>query len=97
MAVCSVNYVAWGLFYYFSFDKTLDKRYFLGYIFPSSLPLYLFSIIFTVIFLHTDKVPCFNPRDQLSVYDPDKRFIMVDGGVLEDSEVDEETPGRLRD
>ena len=53
----------------------------------------LSSILLTALFLHLDKLCCCccNPREQLSVYDPelDKRFIMVDGEVLEDPEDDQ--------
>jgi len=56
----------------------------------------MYSVILTAIFLHLDKLCdcCCNPREQLSVYDPDldKRFIMVDGEMMEEPEDDVETP-----
>ena len=54
--------------------------------------IHVSSILLTALFLHLDKLCCCccNPSEQLSVYDPDldKRFIMVDGKVLEDPEDD---------
>ena len=54
------------------------------------------SFILTALFIHLDCYCCCccNSREQLSVYDPslDKRFIMVDGEVVEDPEDDVETP-----
>jgi len=54
----------------------------------TTLPLYLSSILVAALFLHLDKLPCCNPREQLSVYDPDldQKFIMLDGRVVEDPE-----------
>ena len=53
------------------------------------------SILLTALFLHTDKLCCWcDPREQLSVYDPDlnKRFIMKEGEFVEDTEAEADTP-----
>ena len=82
MAVSTVGCVSWVLF------KDFSKI-----ILPIILTPPVSSVIFTILFLHLDKLCCCNPRDLLSVYDPDldKRFIMVDDELVEDPEDDRET------
>lgn len=86
-ALTTVGYVSWVVWWYFA--KGISP---LLYIFSISLPLFLISILLTALFLHLDKLPCCNPREQLSVYDPDqnKRLIMVDGEVVDDPDDEEE-------
>ena len=61
-----------------------------------SLGYLVSGILFTTLFLFTDKLCCCccDPKEQLSVYDPhlDKRFILVEGQVKEDPEDEIETP-----
>ena len=76
--VSTVGFVSWLVWYYYALELHLEYKYIL----TIPLPLYLSSILLTVLFLHLDKLCCCccNPREQLSVYDPDldKRFIMKD-------------------
>ena len=94
IAVSTVGYVVW--WYYIVLPYTyLDEGLFFAIVLIFTLPLLVPSILLTALFLHLDKLCCCcNPREQLSVYDPDldKRFIMVDGEVVEDPEEDVETP-----
>ena len=94
IVVTTVSYVNWGVWYYFTFNLYAFLIYF---IIPYILPLHVLSILLTAFFLHTDKLCCCycDPREQLSVYDPDldKRFIMVEGEIMEDPEEDVETGG----
>ena len=90
IAFSSVGYVVCGVWSHFAYDTDLKELIYI------SLPPLILSILLTALFLHTDKLCCCccNPREQLSVYDPDldKRFIMVNGEVVEDTEADAETP-----
>ena len=90
ITVSSVGYVCLVVWWYFNF--LLDDFIFVLVV---TLPLHVLSIHLTALFLHLDKLPCCccNPKEQLSVYDPDldKRFIMKDGEVVEDPEDDVET------
>ena len=90
----TAGYVSWLVWWYFSVVKFHQKWTFPKYILPYTLPFFLIGILLTVLFLHLDKVPRCDPREQLSVYDPvlDKRFLMVDGEVVEAAEDDDETP-----
>ena len=99
MALTIVSYVSWVVLWYFNIgsyelsDHLNNVLYIsLDFILTFTLPPLVLSILFTILFLHLDKLCCCccNPREQLSVYDPDldKRFIMVDGKVLEDPEDD---------
>jgi len=85
ITISTVGYVVWVVWAYF--NSIFD--------FIIILPLHVSSILLTALFLHLDKLCCCccNPREQLSVYDPDldKRFIMLDGEVVEDLEGDVET------
>ena len=93
VAVSTLGLVVWRVWSYFKYDKWYNVN--VSYSLISILPLSVLSILLTALFLHTDKLCgcCCNPREQLSVYDPDlnKRFIMVDGEVVEDPEDDVET------
>jgi len=93
IAVTTVGYVVWGVWWYFGpFGYNIADFYILFV----ALPSLVLSILLTALFLHLDKLCCCccNPMEQLSVYDPDldRRFIMVNGEVVEDPEDDEETP-----
>merc|ERR1712048_842052 len=88
IAVTTLSYVVWGIWYFYT---VWSEAHFL--IFFVALPLHVLSILLTALFLHLDKLRCCcNPREQLSVYDPDldRRFIMVDGEVVEDPEDDDQ-------
>ena len=97
-----LGYVSWLVWWYFSFIThhppcpSTHHLIFYEYILPITLPPLLISILLTILFLHLDKLPkcCCDPREQLSVYDPDqnRRFIMRDGEVVEDKEDDVEDP-----
>merc|ERR1719510_1524350 len=90
IAVSTLSYVVWGV-WHFSTDL-VDHFIVVGV----PLILHVLSILLTALFLHLDKLCCCccNPMEQLSVYDPDldKRFIMVDGEVVDVPEDDVETP-----
>merc|ERR1719219_3400124 len=91
IAVSTVSYFVWGVWYFCTFAKN-DFHF---YILCLALPVHVLSILLTALFLHLDKLRCCrNAMEQLSVYDPDldKRFIMVDGEVVEAPEDDVETP-----
>ena len=86
MIISTINCVVWCVWSYFNYAIIYSLII---------LPLSVVSILLTALFLHTDKLCCWcDPREQLSVYDPDldKRFIMVDGEVVEDTEADADTP-----
>jgi len=92
IAVTTVGYVVWYVWYYFmGYWGPPDS---LILILGIALPLLVLSILLTAFFLHFDKLCgcCCNPMEQLSVYDPDmnKRFIMLDGEIVDDPD-DEET------
>ena len=81
IAVSTIGYLVLEVWYYFSFP---DIFWFILLI----IPLLVVNIVITALFL------C-GPLEQLSVYDPDldKRFIIVNGKVVEDLEDDDiETP-----
>ena len=86
--VSTLGFVSWLVWEYFSLSKEQFYKIVISFIFPIAIPLFLFSILLTALFLHLDKLCCCccNPREQLSVSDPalDKRFVMVDGEVVED-------------
>ena len=92
MLVSSVGYASWVFSCYFAFNGQVFQKQIKTFSMFTFIPL-AFSILLTALFLHLDKLPCCNPREQLSVYDPDldKRFIMLDGEVVEDPEDDVET------
>ena len=82
MTVTTVGFVSWFLYFGVNFAILIF-----------TLLLLLFSILLTALFLHLDKLPkCCNPREQLSVYDPDRdqRFIIVNDKIVEDPEDDME-------
>ena len=90
MALTIVSYVSWVVWWYFNIES-FDS---LNFILLTTLPPLVLSILFTILFLHLDKLCrcCCNPREQLSVYDPDldKRFIKKEGKWVEDNENDVE-------
>ena len=95
MALSIVGFVSWLVWWYYNFVTNIYvnlwlHNLFYDYILPITVPLLVFSILLTALFLHLDKLPkcCCDPREQLSVYDPDldERFIMLDGEVVEDPE-----------
>ena len=92
IAVTTVGYVSWLVWLYCT-AGVFRRWAFYKYVLPCTLPFFVASILLTALFLHLDKLPFCNAREQLSVYDPDlkRRFIMVDGEVVEDPEDDVET------
>ena len=95
----TVGYVVWGLWLFSNFDWFLTLHldwHLVGTYLSIHLAVLVSSILLTALFLHTDKLCCCccNPREQLSVYDPDldKRFIKIDDKLVEDSDDDGETP-----
>ena len=89
IAVSTVAYLVWGVWMFWKLQWEIVQM-FLSYILIPIVP----SILLTALFLHLDKLCCCNPREQLSVFDPDleKRFFMVAGEVVEDTDDDIETP-----
>ena len=84
IAVSTVGFVVWLVWYYFSIIGYYNSKYeaWEDYFIPTlvtTLSLHVSSILLTALFLHTDKLCCCccDPREQLSVYDPDldKRMI----------------------
>ena len=93
----TVGYVVWGLWLFSNFDWFLTLHldwHLVGTYLSIHLAVLVSSILLTALFLHTDKLCCCccNPREQLSVYHPDldKRFILVNGEVVEDVETPRE-------
>ena len=84
-----VGFGSWFVWFHFNIDT---GTFFLIF----TLPVLVFSILLSIFFLLLDKMPkcCCNPREQLSVYNPDldKRFIMLDGEVVDDPEDDDDNP-----
>ena len=89
ITVTSVGYVCMVVWWSGEVGIDLDIK---SGILQYTLPLFVMSILLTALFLHLDKLLCCScdPREQLSVYDPDldKRFVMLDGEVVEDPEDD---------
>ena len=87
IAFSIIAYVAYGVRMFISLDPASENflysfiyfAFFLGLVLFLILPLNVLTILLTALFLHTDKLCCCccDPREQLSVYDPDldKRMI----------------------
>ena len=94
ITVSIVGYVSWVVVWWY-FIINFDQLIILIYLIIPTIPPLVLSILLTALFLHLDKLCCCccNPREQLSVDDPDldNRFIMLDGEVVEDPKDDAET------